>query len=396
MPLPRPVFLFGLASATLFTFACSDTGGGGGGFAQNGGTGGSAAASGSGGSAASGASSGSGGTGAGGIIVDSGISDTGLNADTACATSTAEADQIPLNIFIALDVSGSMVNAGHWPNVKGGLNSFFGDPQSAGLRIALTYFPKKSPLTCDPNAYTVPEVPLNALTSDPAPADAQEQALKSSLNANTPVSGQFTPMYGGLGGALQAAQAHMNANPGEKAVVILVTDGIPEASYCSSFQLQISNIAALAATAYGGTPSVLTFALGLQGSKEADLKTIANAGGGDAFFLGSGSNAQQLLIDKLKSISGSLLACEYNMPKSGPGQTVDPGKVNVTFTPGSGGVQQLYKVDGPANCVPGGWHYDNEQNPTKIVLCPGTCTTVQGDQKGKIQIVLGCSSLPPQ
>ncbi len=382
------------ATLPLLLGACSDTSGSG--FAQNGGNGGGANASGAGGSAASGASSGSGGTGAGGIIIDSGISDTGLNADTACATTTAEADKIPLNIFIALDVSGSMVNAGHWPNVKGGLKSFFGDAQSAGLRIALIYFPKKSPLTCDPNAYTTPEVPLGALTSDPAPADAQEQALSSSLDANTPVSGQFTPMYGGLGGALQAAQAHVNANPGDKAAVILVTDGIPEASYCSSFQLQIANIAGLAATAFAGPPSVITFALGLQGSKEADLKTIANAGGGDAFFLGSGSNAQQLLIDKLKSISGSLLACDYAMPKSGPGQSVDPGKVNVTFTPGVGGIQQLYKVDDPSKCVPGGWHYDNEQNPTKIVLCPDTCKAVQADQKGKIDIVLGCASLPPQ
>jgi hypothetical protein len=204
-------------------------------------------------------------------------------------------------------------------------------------------------------------------------------------------------MYGGLGGALQAAQAYVTANPGEKAAVILVTDGIPEGSYCSSFQLQIGNIANLAATGFGSTPSVVTFALGLQGSNEADLQTIAQAGGGSAFFLGSGSNTQQLLIDKLKSISGSLLACEYAMPQAQPGQPpVDPKKVNITFTTGSGAEQQFYKVDGPAQCVPGGWYYDNEQNPTKILLCPETCTLVQADQQGKIQIVLGCASIPPQ
>jgi hypothetical protein len=319
-----------------------------------------------------------------------------LPPDSGCASTSAEADQIPLNIFIALDVSGSMVNAGHWPNVKGGLSSFFADPQSAGLKIALIYFPKKSPLTCDPNDYTIPEVGIGALTADAAPTDVQEQTLISSLNANTPVSGQYTPMYGGLGGALQAAQAHVNATPGEKAAVILVTDGNPEGFYCSAQQLQISSIANLAAVGFAGPPSVLTFALGLQGSNEGDLNTIAQAGGGSAFFLGGGANTQQLLIDTLKSISGSLLACEYAMPPGQPGKPVDPTKVNVNFTPGSGPAQEFGKVAGPGQCVPGGWYYDNEANPTKIILCPQTCTTVQADPNGKIQIELGCLTKPPQ
>ncbi|MCA9599891.1 MAG: VWA domain-containing protein [Myxococcales bacterium] len=380
--------LFAAGSA----LACSSAGSGGnnvaggGGVSANGGSGNFG-----------GFGNGSGNGGGGGIIIDAGgTKDSGLTPDSGCATTQQNADQIPLNIFIALDVSGSMVNAGHWPNVKPGLIEFFGDPQSAGLKIALSYFPKKSPLTCDPNDYTVPEVPLGPLTSDPAPADTQEQALINSLNANTPVSGQYTPMYGGLGGALQAAQAFMNSNPGQKAAVILVTDGIPEASYCSTFQLAISNIANLASTAFNGTPSVPTFCLGLQGSKEADLQTIAQAGGGAAFFLGSGTNAKQLLIDKLKSISGSLLACEYSMPKGDPGQPVDPTKVNITYTPGAGGSQQFYKVSGASACVPGGWYYDNDANPTKIILCPATCDQVQQDPNGGIQIVLGCASIPPQ
>ncbi len=375
------------------TAGCSSTGG-----SNNVAAGGGAATSGNGGNGAFGgfgANGGNGGNGGGIIQVDGG-KDSGLTPDSGCATTEQKADQIPLNIFIALDVSGSMVNAGHWPNVKPGLKEFFGDPQSAGLKIALTYFPKKSPLTCDPNAYTTPEVPLGPLTIDPAPADTQEQLLSASLDANTPVSGQYTPMYGGLGGSLQAAQAFMSANPGQKAAVILVTDGIPEASYCTSFQLSIANIANLASVAYNGTPSVPTFCLGLQGSKEADLQTIATAGGGAAFFLGSGSNAKQLLIDKLKSISGALLACEYAMPKGDPGQPVDPGKVNITYTPGAGGSQQFYKVSGASACVPGGWYYDNEAAPTKIILCPDTCNQVQQDPQGGIQIVLGCASIPPQ
>src|SRR6185503_19934762 len=84
---------------------------------ETGGAGGSSgAADGSGGSAAS-PGDGSGGS----LIIDAGPKDSALTDDSACATEHAQAETVPLNIFIVEDVSGSMVNLGHWPNVLAGL-----------------------------------------------------------------------------------------------------------------------------------------------------------------------------------------------------------------------------------------------------------------------------------
>ena len=42
----------------------------------------------------------------------------------------------------------------------------------------------------------------------------------------------------------------------------------------------------------------------------------------------------------------------------------------------------------------GGWYYDDEANPSTIILCPATCETVRGDESGKISVVLGCDTIP--
>jgi hypothetical protein len=62
------------------------------------------------------------------------------------------------------------------------------------------------------------------------------------------------------------------------------------------------------------------------------------------------------------------------------------------YTPGSGGPTNLPKVVNAAACNGPGWYYDNNVNPTTIELCPNSCSTVQADPAGKIDIELGCLS----
>ena len=71
---------------------------------------------------------------------------------------------------------------------------------------------------------------------------------------------------------------------------------------------------------------------------------------------------------------------------------IDPAKVNVNFT--SGGTSETFsQVGSAAECgAAGGWYYDSATNPTKITLCPSTCTTVQSDKNAKIEILLGCAT----
>jgi len=101
-------------------------------------------------------------------------------------------------------------------------------------------------------------------------------------------------------------------------------------------------------------------------------------------------------------VVGSKVSCEYAIPDPGNGQTLDPNQVNVDYLPGGNPpAQPIYRVNGPADCTAGsgqgGWYYDNNTTPTKIILCPDTCTAVQSDPAAKIDVKFGCESIfkPP-
>jgi hypothetical protein len=175
-------------------------------------------------------------------------------------------------------------------------------------------------------------------------------------------------------------------NPDHKTVVILVTDGEP-----SGCEENIGAIANIAATGLlQGTP---TYTVGLAGSNEAQLQQIATQGGGTSIVIGNGDTQAELLA-ALQAIQGEQLACEILVPTPTQG-TLDPTKVNVTYTPGSGAEQTIGKVADEASCgASGGWYYDDNANPTTIILCPSTCDGVQADDEGKIEVVLGCTTIP--
>jgi hypothetical protein len=75
-------------------------------------------------------------------------------------------------------------------------------------------------------------------------------------------------------------------------------------------------------------------------------------------------------------------------------------QVNVQYIPGNGGAPvDILHAQSAADCDPvqGGWYYDNNAAPTKILICPATCTTIEADDMGKINIVYRCPTinLPP-
>jgi hypothetical protein len=115
------------------------------------GTGGSSSGTG-GNSSGTGGSRGTGGTsgGTGGSITDGG------NLDGACASSSTGAQPVPLDLYFLMDSSKSMADAtgagtSKWAAVSSALNTFFTDSGSAGLGVALKYFPDEqsgAPATC--------------------------------------------------------------------------------------------------------------------------------------------------------------------------------------------------------------------------------------------------------
>jgi hypothetical protein len=150
-----------------------------------------------------------------------------------------------------------------------------------------------------------------------------------------------------------------------------------------------------------GTPSIPTFVIGVFSPEETsapmNLDRIATAGGSDApFIVSTTGDVTQEFVDALNQIRSSRLSCEYQLPDPPADQSLDFSRINVDFT-NDGSVQRLTGVADAASCDPtsGGWYYDqnpSKGNPTKIVICPASCTSLQAAKNGSVQVALGCET----
>jgi hypothetical protein len=339
-----------------------------------------------------GGSSGNGsGNGNGNGTTGSGFDTSGPSTGTSmeCAKESIEAKLAPLTMYVTFDRSGSMQDNNKWSNATGALRTFVMDPSLAGSEMALRFFPENNcgeNNGCNASTCAMPKVASAELTAESAPMDMQEQALINAINGTGP-NGDHTPIYAALAGGVQWAIDYQTLNPHRKIVVLLVTDGRPNG--CNE------NIGAIAGLAGNGFASgIVTYAVGLQGSAESDMNQIAQAGGSNqGYFIGN-ANAQQDLLAALKAIRGEQIACDLLIPTPTEGD-FDSALVNVQFTPSTAMTKTIGNVANLAACGPtGGWYYDDPANPTRILLCPASCDEVQADEMGKLDILLGCATIP--
>jgi hypothetical protein len=95
-------------------------------------------------------------------------------------------------------------------------------------------------------------------------------------------------------------------------------------------------------------------------------------------------------------IAGSGLSCEWTIPPPPNGDTLDKNKVNVDYTPTGGAAQTIGFVSDSGQCgsVQNGWYYDNYDSPTKVLVCPQTCSVIQqGGGGARIDIKFGCEQV---
>ena len=101
-------------------------------------------------------------SGSGSVVVPVGGSGGGAGSSgtKACVAETTMAEPTPLDMYIMLDISGSMLDmaAGgqqKWTAIKSALSSFLGDPASAGISVGIQYYPLRKPgvpATCTSDA----------------------------------------------------------------------------------------------------------------------------------------------------------------------------------------------------------------------------------------------------
>ncbi len=358
---------------------------------------------------------GSGGAGAqGGGAGTIGNPDGGGMDFTGCASDVKDGTLLPLDMYIMLDRSGSMRSDGvdYWGPVTQAISTFVQHPDAEGISVGLGYFPvrARTPLpvrctnhqqcgiygpcvagfnvcegamggeqnSCEWSDYRVPPVPIAEL-----PAGAS--AIVQSLNATAPEGGT-TPTTPALQGALSYAQAWAQEHPDHITLVVLASDGAPNTCVGNSTQAAAN----LAAKALTETPSIPTFVIGI-GNVSA-LHQIAQAGGTQQALIVSGSDPGQEFLDAMNEIRGAM-GCQFKLPPPPPGETLEPSRVNVAFTPTGGQRAALAQVAGAGSCMGGpGWYYDNPANPTKILLCPASCDYVKHGQV-RVEIVMGCKTI---
>ena len=330
--------------------------------------------------------------GAGGGL--SAVSTSSAGGFDTCASATVRGDRIPVQMYIMFDKSQSMLLDQKWAGSSAAMTAFFQDEDSAGLSIALRFFPDDDPVAgcddpvCDINACASPLVPLGQLNEFDAGNDPHQVALVSAVQSKSP-SGQ-TPTFAALSGAEQWAVA--NAVDGVKTAVVLVTDGEPNGCPPED-TASIAQLASDARTAAG----VLTYAIGMDGANVNQLDEIATAGGtGQAFVVG-GNTIHADLIAAFESIGTAPIECSFPVPDAmSAGQDVDTERVNLTYDLGDGeDPTTIPQVADMAACGgEAGWYYDDPANPTTIHLCPATCTLVQGGPPGaSLDVVLGCATV---
>lgn len=346
--------------------------GGAGGTSSVGGSGGVGGVGGQGGSAMAFMDGGAGGTGGEGGILE-------------CESLTVAGEKVPLDLVIVQDRSGSMVGE-RWEAAVDAIKAFADNPGAAGLNVGLTYFPPKLGNECTPSVYANMDV-------DIAPLPGNAYAIKESLLETAPSGG--TPMRPALEGGIDALEAWLSANPTHEGVVILVTDGDPGG--CTNNTA--SSVAQTAEDAFTSSPSIRTFVVGMTGANFSNLENIAEAGGTDeAFDVGSGTSA---FVAALESIRQQAISCEYLLPIPAPSEgTLDFDSVSVEYVPGlNEPAEEVSRVDGPGDCgeLSGGFYYDDNDEPQRIVLCPASCDLVQsGTENAEVRVVLGCILPPPE
>lgn len=103
------------------------------------------------------------------------------------------------------------------------------------------------------------------------------------------------------------------------------------------------------------------------------------------------------LATQIVENAGAELLCEWEIPPAVDGQTFSTELVEVNRTTGGdAGVVvagALSRVNSVADCTAGGWYFDDNYSPSRIIACESTCADMQDDANGGIDVVFGCEAV---
>lgn len=302
----------------------------------------------------------------------------------------------PLGIYILVNQASSMATL--WAPVEQALIDFIVDSgKEVGINAGIQYFPDlDSFLTvCDSSTYATLDVPIALLPGNELPLitslgkhgpDALLQAYGAIAAAQLLLVD--SPATSALTGAIQAAKAWQTAQttPGARGIVLFVTDAVPSTSTSPTCMATLDATVAAAAAGVAGTPSILTYVLGV-GDLLTDLDSIAAAGGTGSAHIGQTSVAADIL-QELVGLRSYALPCLFTVDAT----WLTEGLVNVDVKEAQSTLR-LSRVLGPENCsatTTASWY---ASDPNQVVLCPAACDAARSQGALALDVVYGCPTV---
>lgn len=336
-----------------------------------------------------------------------------IDENSACASASAGTSKDPVFLEFVLDGSGSMSSDDKWVSATSALVDVFTEIEKlkdTNIGVGLIVYSDDKDCTDGSGPY--PGFPKGAqdCLADVYPGYvdlSQLVALKNRMLKSD--SGGGTPTMEALDGAyarvLRAFKPLPPLPADAKRVAILISDGVPNGPTADILKRATKELAA--------TPSIKTFSVGVGEFDTADtygydpdfMGDLAVAGGTRATpqcdphadkiadvchfqidpTVSKGVQLKQDFVKAINRIRGLAVGCEYKIDSAGVG-SFNPNKINVIWKDGSGKDHLIKKNDD------NGWSYDDEANPTKVILNGQSCGDATADLESSVRVIIGCDT----
>ncbi len=311
-----------------------------------------------------------------------------------CSESKTEIQRIPVLIELVVDESGSM-SGDRWTAASKALTAVLQDMQTTGdaatfVGVALYGSGVNS------------AIGLDAITNP-----SHFTKLMNAVKKNEPGGGGTATLDGLEEGYNEVETWKPAPNSGlvldeAKRIVVLVSDGEPNGGESEKKQCED-----LAAEKFAEASPIQTFAIGIGefpatnsfgydpvfmgrmavkgGTAPAGCNPAAKSIAGVCHFQvtpgQSVAATQQALVDAFNKIRALAASCEFSFEVN---DQTDLSNVLVEITDKDG---TKTPVDKDAD---NGWSFDDENNPTRIILKGDACSASSGTVSGRVDVIVGC------
>jgi hypothetical protein len=359
------------------------------------------------GSGASGKGGSSAGTGGGAAGMDFGNNEAGMGPEAphvpvntviemgkecAATGATAKNEIRPVDIIWAIDSSPSMTLVIDAMAMQ--MNTLVSTVTAAGISVHIIF------ISAEQREDPIFNLPTGPVICIMPPVGSGNCANDSNPPTYLHVMGDccWVGSHNALNRIIDTYAMYMSAlQPGSIKYFGAVTDDT--AGDTLDFKSQADKFIADAAGIGAGMPGVDWKFFGIiNPSTGGAYQMLADQTMGMTGMIGAGQDYSALFNMLAQTVTTtSQLSCEWAIPEIPEAAGMfNKFKVNVTYTPGSGGAPMQFGKLEEAQCAAapeGGWFYDSEDAPTKVVVCPQTCDTLKADLMGKVDVLFGCDTV---